>query len=119
MSENSEILSIKIEYNDTISSTHTFPDSFWIEITSDKTGYSNKLEFDRSNDPLANQPVNMWISNTHSENAFTLHKNTDWDKVRRLHLSKCAPDEYYLTQVKLIDFVFLCAGKMDGLQTGQ
>ena len=81
MGEHSEILTIKIKYNDTITSTHKFPGSFWIEITSSKTGESNKFEFEKSKDPLANQPVNMWISDNENGDSFTLHENTEWDKV--------------------------------------
>ena len=82
MENNSENITIKIEYDDTITSTHPFPNSFWIQLTSNKTGYNNKLEFEKSRDPLANQPVSMWISDPQTESGFTLHEDTEWDKVR-------------------------------------
>ena len=59
-----------------------FPESFWVELTSSESGETSKFEFDKSQDPLANKPVGTWINDVKAENAFQLHQNTDWDKVR-------------------------------------
>ena len=79
--DNSEILSINIEYDDLISSDHPFPKSFSIEITSSKTGKTNTYEFVKTQDQLRDQPIDIWINDDQAEGQFSLHQDSDWDKV--------------------------------------
>ena len=87
LGDNSEILSIKIEYDDTITSSHPFPDSFWIVLQSSKTGIPSKLEFEKSNYVETGKPVNIWINDPQSDSTFSLHEDSEWDKVRSKHFS--------------------------------
>ena len=76
MDENSEIRSIKIEYDDDITQDHMFPDSFWIEITLAKTADTYKFEFDLIDDPSINVPINIWKSDLRGHD-YALHKGSD------------------------------------------
>ena len=72
--ENSEISSIKIWYNDTITAAKRFPNSFWIEFSMIKIGKNYKFEFDLIDNPSSNVPINVWKANS-QENTFALHSS--------------------------------------------
>ena len=38
-------------------------------------------EFDRASDLNSNGPVNIWVNNMDDENDFSLHQDSEWDKV--------------------------------------
>ena len=58
-----------------------FPDAFWIEITSTKTGDKYKFEFDIIDDPTLNTPINFWKSDLQGDN-YELHKDSTSVSIR-------------------------------------
>lgn len=71
-SDNSSITSIKIMYNDNITATHLFPDSFWVEVKSANADSAYKFQFELIDDPSLNVPVNLWTTDLNGK-AFKRH----------------------------------------------